>query len=156
MARYGATSWAKPTWTPLGLSARNKQHESERDIRRGLLKEVTWHDGIGAVVQRERTDWQVTTQGTWTGESQSFYHPGIPQQAYWLRAGETTTHQGRGKYHDTYEPQRQERSCGNADPQIRVRTLRVTETSYHADAVTSRPVTLALRAACPRLIHFDR
>ena len=75
----------------LGLSATNKQHESERDIRRGLLEDVTYRDASGTVVQRQQTDWQVTTQGTWTGAWQSFYHPGIPRQAYWLRAEETTT-----------------------------------------------------------------
>ena len=127
----------------LGLSARNKQHESERDIRRGLLKEVTWHDGIGAVVQRERMDWQVTTQGTWTGESQSFYHPGIPQQAYWLRAGETTT--TREGVSTTTQQTHNARNGLVATQTLKSgsRTLRVTETSYHADAVTSSPVTLA-------------
>ncbi len=127
----------------LGLSARNKQHESERDIRRGLLKEVTWHDGIGAVVQRERKDWQVTTQGTWTGESQSFYHPGIPQQAYWLRAGETTT--TRDGVSTTTLTNHNARNGLVATQTLKSgsRTLRVTETSYHADAVTSSPVTLA-------------
>ena len=127
----------------LGLSARNKRHESERDIRRGLLEEVTWHDGIGAVVQRERTDWQVTAAGTWTGRWQPFYHPGIPQQAYWLRAGETTT--TRDGVSTTTLTNHNARNGLVATQTLKSgsRTLRVTETGYHADAVTSSPVTLA-------------
>ena len=75
----------------LGLSATNRKQESERDIRRGLLEQTIHYDASGNVVQRQRTTWQVTTQGTWTGRWQPFYHPGIPQQAYWVRAQETTT-----------------------------------------------------------------
>ena len=127
----------------LGLSARNKQHESERDIRRGLLEEVTWHDPTGTVVQRERTDWQVTAAGTWTGRWQPFYHPGIPQQAYWLRAGETTT--TRDGVSTTTLTNHNARNGLVATQTLKSgsRTLRVTETSYHADAVTSSPVALA-------------
>ncbi len=75
----------------LGLSARNKKQESERDIRRGLLEQTIHYDASGTVVQRQRTNWQVTAQGTWTGRWQPFYHPGIPQQAYWIRAQEQAT-----------------------------------------------------------------
>ena len=127
----------------LGLSATNKQHESERDIRRGLLEQTIHYDATGNVVQRQRTNWQVTTQGTWTGRWEPFYHPGIPQQAYWIRAAETTT--TRDGASTTTQQTYNARNGLVATQTLKsgAHTLRVTETSYHADEVTSSPVTLA-------------
>ena len=126
----------------LGLSARNRQQESERAIRRGLLEQTIHYDASGTVVQRQRTNWQVTTQGTWTGRWQPFYHPGIPQQAYWVRAQETTvTRDGVGT---TTQLTHNAKNGLVARETLKsgAHTLRVTETSYHADQVTRRPVTL--------------
>ena len=126
----------------LGLSATNKKHESERDIRRGLLESTTYYDASGNVVQRQRTNWQVTTQGTWTGRWQPYYHPGIPQQAYWVRAQETTT--ARDGVSTTTQLTHNSRNGLVASETLKSgsHTLRVTETSYHADEVTRSPVTL--------------
>ena len=126
----------------LGLSARNRQQESERAIRRGLLEQTIHYDASGNVVQRQRTNWQVTTQGTWTGRWQPFYHPGIPQQAYWVRAQETTvTRDGVGT---TTQLTHNAKNGLVARETLKSgsNTLRVTETSYHADEVTRSPVTL--------------
>ena len=127
----------------LGLSARNKQHESERDIRRGLLEDVTFHDVSGTVVQRQQTDWQVTTQGTWTGRWQPFYHPGIPQQAYWLRAEETTTTKDGASTKTVLTHNARNGLVSSQTLKSSSSILRVTDTSYHADAVTSSVVDLA-------------
>ena len=127
----------------LGLSATNRKHESERNIRRGLLEAVTHHDDDGAVVQRERTDWQVTTQGTWTGEWQWYYHPGIPQQAYWLRAEETTTTKDGASTTTLTNHNARNGLVASQTLKSGSLTLRVTDTSYHADQVTSSPVALA-------------
>ena len=126
----------------LGLSARNKKQESERDIRRGLLEQTIHYDASGTVVQRQRTTWQVTTQGTWTGRWQPFYHPGIPQQAYWIRAQETVA--TRDGVSTTTQLTHNARNGLVASETLKsgAHTLRVTETSYHADAVTHSPVTV--------------
>ena len=127
----------------LGLSARNKKQESERDIRRGLLEQTIHYDASGTVVQRQRTDWQVTTQGTWTGRWQPFYHPGIPQQAYWIRAQESVA--TRDGVSTTTQLTHNARNGLVASETLKsgAHILRVTETSYHADQVTRSPVTLA-------------
>ena len=127
----------------LGLSARDRKQEAERNIRRGLLESTTYHDASGAVVQRDRTDWQVTAQGTWTGRWQPFYHPGIPQQAYWLRAEETAT--TKDGVSATTELAHNARNGLVARQTLKSgsHTLRVTDTSYHADQVTSSPVSIA-------------
>ena len=129
----------------LGLSARDRKQEAERNIRRGLLESTTYHDASGAVVQRERTDWEVTAQGTWTGRWQPFYHPGIPQQAYWLRAGETTT--TKDGVSTTTEVAHNARNGLVARQTLKSgsHTLRVTDTSYHGDEITSGPVTVSLQ-----------
>ncbi|MYH19760.1 MAG: hypothetical protein F4132_11695, partial [Gemmatimonadetes bacterium] len=126
----------------LGLSARNKKQESERDIRRGLLEQTIHYDASGNVVQRQRTTWQVTTQGTWTGRWQPFYHPGIPQQAYWIRAQEQAT--TRDGVSTTTQLTHNAKNGLVASETLKSgsHTLRVTDTSYHADAVTHSPVTL--------------
>ena len=126
----------------LGLSATNKKQESERGIRRGLLEQTIHYDASGTVVQRQRTTWQVTTQGTWTGRWQPFYHPGIPQQAYWIRAQETTT--TRDGVSTTTQLTHNAKNGLVASETLKSgnHTLRVTETSYHADAVTKSPVTV--------------
>ena len=129
----------------LGLSARNRKQEAERNIRRGLLKEVTYHNGAGEVVQRERTDWQVTTQGTWTGRWQSFYHPGMPQQAYWLRAGETTTTKDRVSTTTLTSHNARNGQVARQTLKSGSHTLRVTDTSYHGDKITSSPITVSLQ-----------
>ncbi|MXW04498.1 MAG: hypothetical protein F4Z81_05455 [Gemmatimonadetes bacterium] len=126
----------------LGLSATNRKQESERDIRRGLLEQTIHYDASGNVVQRQRTTWQVTTQGTWTGRWQPFYHPGIPQQAYWIRAQEmATTWDG---VITTTQLTHNAKNGLVATETLKsgTHTLRVTETSYHADQVTHSPVTL--------------
>ena len=127
----------------LGLSATGRRHEAERGIRRGLLEEEIWHDNDGAVVQRNKTDWQVTAAGTWTGRWQWYYHPGIPQQAYWLRAGETAA--TRDGVSTTTRLTHNARNGLVASHTLisGQRRLRVTETSYHGDQVTSSPVALA-------------
>ena len=126
----------------LGLSATNKKQESERDIRRGLLEQTIHYDASGTVVQRQRTNWQVTAQGTWTGHWQSFYHPGIPQQAYWVRAQEQAT--TRDGVTTTTQLTHNAKNGLVASETLKSgsHTLRVTETSYHADRVTRSPVTL--------------
>ena len=126
----------------LGLSARNKKQESERDIRRGLLEQTIHYDASGTVVQRQRTNWQVTTQGTWTGRWQPFYHPGIPQQAYWIRPQEQAT--TRDGVITTTQLTHNAKNGLVASETLKsgTHTLRVTETSYHADEVTRSPVTL--------------
>ena len=126
----------------LGLSATNKKQESERDIRRGLLEQTIHYDAAGNVVQRQRTNWQVTTQGTWTGRWQPFYHPGIPQQAYWIRAQEQAT--TRDGVSTTTQLTHNAKNGLVARETLKsgAHTLRVTETSYHADQVTRSPVTL--------------
>ncbi|MYG14999.1 MAG: hypothetical protein F4207_01040, partial [Gemmatimonadetes bacterium] len=126
----------------LGLSATNKKQESERDIRRGLLEQTIHYDASGTVVQRQRTNWQVTTQGTWTGRWQPFYHPGIPQQAYWIRAQEQAT--TRDGVITTTQLTHNAKNGLVASETLKSgsHTLRVTETSYHADQVTRSPVTL--------------
>ena len=126
----------------LGLSARNKKQESERDIRRGLLEQTIHYDASGTVVQRQRTNWQVTTQGTWTGRWQPFYHPGIPQQAYWIRPQEQAT--TRDGVSTTTQLTHNAKNGLVASETLKSgsNTLRVTETSYHADEVTRSPVTL--------------
>ena len=129
----------------LGLSARNKKQEAERNIRRGLLKEVTYHNGAGEVVQWNRTDWQVTAQGTWTGEWQSFYHPGIPQQAYWLRAGETTTTKDGVSTTTLTSHNARNGQAARQTLKSGSHTLRVTDTSYHGDKITSSPVAVSLQ-----------
>ena len=128
----------------LGLSATNRKQESERAIRRGLLEQTIHYDASGTVVQRKRTTWQVTTQGTWTGHWQPFYHPGIPQQAYWVRAQEQAT--TRDGVTATTQLTHHAKNGLVASETLKsgTHTLRVTETSYHADAVTKRPVTLVL------------
>ncbi|MYH17773.1 MAG: hypothetical protein F4132_01545 [Gemmatimonadetes bacterium] len=127
----------------LGLSATNKKQESERGIRRGLLEQAIHYDASGNVVQRQRTDWQVTTQGTWTGRWEPFYHPGIPQQAYWIRAQETTT--TRDGVSTTTERTHNARNGLVARETLKSgsHTLRVTETSYHPGQVTRSPVAVA-------------
>ncbi|MDE2726623.1 MAG: DUF6443 domain-containing protein, partial [Gemmatimonadota bacterium] len=126
----------------LELSATNRKQESERDIRRGLLEQTIHYDATGTVVQRQRTTWQVTTQGTWTGRWQPFYHPGIPQQAYWIRAQEMAT--TRDGVITTTQLTHNAKNGLVATETLKsgTHTLRVTETSYHADEVTRSPVTL--------------
>ncbi len=130
--------------TALGLSATNRRHESERDIRRGLLEQTIHYDASGNVIQRHRTDWQVTTQGTWTGDWQWYYHRGMPQQAYWLRAGETTS--TRDGVSVTTQLTHNENTGLVAGETLKSGsyTLRVTDTSYHADQVTHAPVEITL------------
>ena len=129
----------------LGLSARNRKQEAERNIRRGLLKEVTYHNATGEAVQWNRTDWQVTTQGTWTGEWQSFYHPGIPQQAYWLRAGETTTTKDGVSTTTLTSHNARNGQAARQTLKSGTHTLRVTDTSYHGDKIMSSPVAVSLQ-----------
>ncbi|MCY3770583.1 MAG: hypothetical protein OXG98_00965, partial [Gemmatimonadetes bacterium] len=127
----------------LGLSATNKKHESERDIRRGLLEETTYYDATGTVIQRERTDWRVTAAGTWTGDWEWYYHRGIPQQAYWTRADTLTTTRDRVSTTTVRTHNARNGLVANETLKSGTHTLRVTETSYHADQVTSSPVTLS-------------
>ena len=126
----------------LGLSATNRKHEAERDIRRGLLEETAWHDASGSVVQRERTTWQVTTQGTWTGRWQPYYHPGIPQQAYWIRADTLTTTRDDVSTKTVQTHNARNGLVASETLESGTHTLRVTDTSYHTDQVTSSPVAL--------------
>ncbi len=127
----------------LGLSATDRRHEAERDIRRGLLESTTYYDGSGNSVQTQRTTWQVTAQGTWTGDWQWYYHRGIPQQAYWIRADTITTTKDRVSTVTEQTHNARNGLVASRTLKSGAHTLRVTETSYHADAVTSSPVTLA-------------
>ncbi|MCY3772042.1 MAG: hypothetical protein OXG98_08485 [Gemmatimonadetes bacterium] len=127
----------------LGLSATDRRHEAERDIRRGLLERTIHYDASGTVVQRQRTAWRVTAAGTWTGDWQWYYHRGIPQQAYWIRADTLTTTKDGVAATTVQTHNANNGLIASRTLKSGAHTLRVTETSYHADQVTSSAVAPA-------------
>ena len=127
----------------LGLDARNRKHEAERATRRGLLESTTYYSESGKTVKKEETVWKVTAAGTWTGNWQWYYYPGIPQQAYWIRADTlSTTKDGVAattvQAHNTRNGLVSRRTLKSGG-----QVLRVAETGYQADSLTVTPVTLA-------------
>ena len=127
----------------LGLDSRNRKHEAERAIRRGLLESTTYSSGSGKTVKKEETDWQVTASGTWTGNWQWYYYPGIPQQAYWIRADTLSTTRDGALARTLLDYDDGNGLVAKRTLKSGGQVLRVTETSYQADSLTVTPVALA-------------
>ena len=103
----------------LGLSAWDRKQEAERDIRRGLLEEVAYHDA-----SRRR--------GPAGADGLGCHGPGdldrpvaavLPSRhspaGLLAQGGGDDGHQGRGKHYDRAHAQRQEWSRGKPDAEIR-------------------------------------